>query len=1270
MKNTTLGKLTTVAIVATCSMIALNNPALGQGYCTTFPTNTTLSAYVTVYPNWNVPAGNPLNFGYNTPPAWFAVDVEGANELIPAGIYPAWCVDQTFFLPATQVTIPGTAYSGTLISTCDPLGLAILPDHGGTPPVGPPPIVSLATWHEINYILNNTTTNDYWWNVQVAISRLVGGPAPNDPLYPNPDPSYPPVDTNQVDAILAGAESNSAAWTLPCGGTIGVLFLLPNPTVEPNPPEYQIIMLQVPCTCPPIASSCVTLSPIQGSAITPVTMTASGGCGGPYTFTATGLPPGLTMSTNGTITGTTATNGVFSYTVTVTDNCQDTVTVYCSVTVTAAQTPPPCNGQIGYFVWNDLNGNGCQDPGEPGIPGVKVDLYAGCPMSGSPIMTTNTDANGHYFFSGLCLGFYTVSFNTPAGYARTVANAGCTNNSNPPYSNQTDSKCTCAPGTPCGVCVDLTAANPTNLNIDCGYVAFPSANCIAIIAVQGSAITPVTLVGSGGCGGPYAFSGTGLPIGLTMSPNGTISGTPGASGTFNYSFIITDSCGNAGTNNCSVTVYTPPSANCVTLNAVQGRTITPVTLVGSGGCGSSYTFTATGLPGGLTLSNAGTISGTPNASGTFNYSFVITDSCGFKGTNACAVTVLAPPGANCVTINATNGTPIKPVTLVGSGGCGSNYTFTAMGLPGGLTLSTAGTISGTPTASGTFNYTFIISDSCGNKGTNACAVTVSPPPPPVVNCPPNLTLTNTVVPYCTFAPGDYGAWCNGSNAASILTNCFKRVYTNGFVPCGITNATGYCLKFANGTNVQNFFAGCGGTPRCLQGNHTNPTNCEAGIFAGQALCLELNVNFGDAPSVTGFPAGCGNLILNDPTCPLDGQNVRQILGLCNTALGGGNISACGCTLSNLTLLCSNLNESFENGSCSAWGQGHLVPCAITNVSPAVTGYATVVDTCPTAPTLTYSDVITAGACVGNFVIARTWTAVDACGNSNSCTQEIYVGSSQASVCGAVFLDCNGAGILAAGFNEGMTNIPVTLENSNGVAVAKDLTGAQGAYCFYNLTPGTYTVVVTPPTNWVQTAGTSTNHWINSAGQQCWIDNDSYQHCKGSDCVDRWTTSDSNQHYLNANGQDCWTDRSGNAYTQNCTYVSCDLPTNNAETFTLSPCEALTCVNFAYRGNAPKAVVCVTGPSTGICGQTGTYTCTVTNTGTACFSACNVTACGNSYPCPVLSPGQGCSFQINHQYQYWDCGQFNCQATANCTTYSSSNNSCTAQGNCSTSVSLR
>ena len=75
---------------------------------------------------------------------------------------------------------------------------------------------------------------------------------------------------------------------------------------------------------------------------------------------------------------------------------------------------------IGDFVFDDLNGNGLQDQGEPGIPGVAVSLKD---TNGS-VATTTTDANGNYLFTGLLPGTYSVGFAAPAGYEFTAPNVG------------------------------------------------------------------------------------------------------------------------------------------------------------------------------------------------------------------------------------------------------------------------------------------------------------------------------------------------------------------------------------------------------------------------------------------------------------------------------------------------------------------------------------------------------------------------------------------------------------------------------------------------------------------------------------------------------------------------------------------------------------------------------------------------------------------------------------------------------------------------------
>src|ERR1035441_1137068 len=81
-----------VSLVALLSLPAFAQVA--QQCCLAFPAGTMLNAAVTVYPGWDGLS--------TTPAAWFAVDVVDPLQPIPSGIYPAWCVDETYFLPAIQ----------------------------------------------------------------------------------------------------------------------------------------------------------------------------------------------------------------------------------------------------------------------------------------------------------------------------------------------------------------------------------------------------------------------------------------------------------------------------------------------------------------------------------------------------------------------------------------------------------------------------------------------------------------------------------------------------------------------------------------------------------------------------------------------------------------------------------------------------------------------------------------------------------------------------------------------------------------------------------------------------------------------------------------------------------------------------------------------------------------------------------------------------------------------------------------------------------------
>lgn len=115
----------------------------------------------------------------------------------------------------------------------------------------------------------------------------------------------------------------------------------------------------------------------------------------------------------------------------------------------------PCTGTIGNFVWHDLDRDGIQEAGEPGIDGVVVLLKD---SGGNIIAMDITGPNGAYEFTGLCAGAYVVEVDPstlPPGFLSTLTNApGSTTNNDSNSSPET---------------VTLPGNNSTDLSIDFGF---------------------------------------------------------------------------------------------------------------------------------------------------------------------------------------------------------------------------------------------------------------------------------------------------------------------------------------------------------------------------------------------------------------------------------------------------------------------------------------------------------------------------------------------------------------------------------------------------------------------------------------------------------------------------------------------------------------------------------------------------------------------------------------------------------------------------------
>ncbi|HEX2869457.1 MAG TPA: SdrD B-like domain-containing protein [Ignavibacteriales bacterium] len=96
------------------------------------------------------------------------------------------------------------------------------------------------------------------------------------------------------------------------------------------------------------------------------------------------------------------------------------------------KTPPAAAGCIGDFVWLDKNGNGLQDTGEPGVSGLRVELYS-CQWNHavhSLLATATTNSDGYYSFTNLVSGTYCLKFIASQDYqftARTGSLYDCNN---------------------------------------------------------------------------------------------------------------------------------------------------------------------------------------------------------------------------------------------------------------------------------------------------------------------------------------------------------------------------------------------------------------------------------------------------------------------------------------------------------------------------------------------------------------------------------------------------------------------------------------------------------------------------------------------------------------------------------------------------------------------------------------------------------------------------------------------------------------------------
>ncbi len=418
-----------------------------------------------------------------------------------------------------------------------------------------------------------------------------------------------------------------------------------------------------------------------------VDLAASGGQS-PYTWALVQgtLPDGLSLANGGRISGTPTTAGSASLRFRVTDANNATATkdltldVATAVSVTTTSLP---NAPAGAAYSQALAATG-------GTGTYTWDISAGSLPTGLTLDAATGTISG-----------------TPSGSGIASFTVRATDDSNPGRAGTAD------------LTIEVLAA-PTITT-----AGLPE-------GVTGTAYS-ATLVASGGTG-PYTFAvktGT-LPDGITLTAaTGALGGTPTTAGDVQITWSATDANGAVGTATLTLPIVAPLSVTTATLpRGVVGRDYSEQ-LASSGGRAPITWTVVSGLPAGLSLSGAGVLSGQPTSAGTGDLVVRATDAASRTSDATISFSVVTAPAIDTATLpDATKGNAYS-ATLTASSGTGP-YTWTLVdgqgALPSGLSLSSAGEISGTTAGTGGVKtFTVRVEDANSVKTTKQLSILVIVP---------------------------------------------------------------------------------------------------------------------------------------------------------------------------------------------------------------------------------------------------------------------------------------------------------------------------------------------------------------------------------------------------------------------------------------------------------------------------------------------------------------------------------------------------------------
>jgi hypothetical protein len=352
---------------------------------------------------------------------------------------------------------------------------------------------------------------------------------------------------------------------------------------------------------------------------------------------------------------------------------------------------------------------------------------------------------------------------------------------------------------------------------------------------------PSTTLGASGGLPPYTWAITvgSLPAGLLLnSGTGAITGTPtGPSATANFTAQVADSTSTKATGNFSITVNSALAITSTSLPGATAGTNYSTNLTATGGVTPyNWNISVGSLPSGMNLSG-NTISGTPTTAGTVSFTIQVTDASG--GSQSAAVSINVAP-APPLTVATTSGALPQGIvnssyasTQLNATGGFQPYTSWIVVAPGtgplppGLSLSTNGQLTGTPTTAGTYPFTVQVTDSATPTANTAQA---------------NLSITVAATTSCTTLTGK----------ESLLQGDYAFVLS-GFDASGNPVFLGGVFVASGAKGPGNISSG------------TLDMNLVAGVQTGLSITSASSYNLGLDPNATNGYRGCMSIVTSAGT---------------------------------------------------------------------------------------------------------------------------------------------------------------------------------------------------------------------------------------------------------------------------------------------------------------------------------------------------------------------------------------------------------------------